>query len=158
MNDQPKCFIDLKETSLEEINSLKRPFTFTNGVFDILHLGHAEYLANSKQRNGSLIVGVNSDISTKLLGKGPNRPINNEDDRARLLSSIKCVDAVIIFDDSCPLSLISLLKPEFYTKGGDYDLNNIPESKLVKELGGEVIKSEFKKGYSSSDVIKKASK
>lgn len=149
------AYIDFKKVKLGDVCKLKRPWIFTNGVFDILHRGHIEYLKAAKEIGGSLIIGLNSDCSVKTLNKGDNRPINNEVSRAMCLSSVRYIDAVVIFEEDCPMDLIKNLKPEYYTKGGDYNLNEIPEGRLVTKLGGKVIKSIFKEGYSSSNIINK---
>lgn len=155
MIEDYSAYIDFKKVKLADVYKLKRPWIFTNGVFDILHMGHVEYLKKAKRIEGSLIVGLNSDSSVKALKKGKNRPINKEVSRAMCLSSIRYIDAVVIFEEDCPINLIKNLKPEYYTKGGDYNLNEIPEGRLVTKMGGKVIKSIFKEGYSSSNIINK---
>ena len=149
---------DFKEIKYKDVHKLERPWIFTNGVFDILHRGHIEYIKEAKKIGGSLIIGLNSDISVKALDKGENRPINDEVSRALLLSVITYVDAVVIFEENCPIQLIKDLQPDYYTKGGDYNLNEIPEGKLIVSLGGKIIKSSYVNGFSSTNVIEKIQK
>jgi rfaE bifunctional protein nucleotidyltransferase chain/domain len=115
---------------------LEKPMVFTNGVFDILHRGHVSYLAQAKSLGASLVVGVNADISVRMLGKGDDRPINTEMDRMALLASLESVDLVVPFSDKTPVSLIAQIKPEIYVKGGDYDIDTLEETALVRTWGG----------------------
>ena len=148
--------LDDKAYNLEGlINKLPRPIVFTNGVFDILHLGHIKYLINSKNLGSSLIVGINSNNSTKLLGKSPDRPINDEIDRALIVSSLKPVDLCIIFDDSTPEKLIKTIKPNIYTKGEDYDKSSIPYLSILEKLDIKIYFLPFIKGKSSTMIIDK---
>ena len=126
---------------------------FTNGVFDILHIGHVEYLKNAATYGDFLIVGLNSNTSVKKLNKIGDRPIFDQDDRAKILSSLYFVDLVIIFNEVNPEKLIKTIKPNIYIKGGDYDIKNIPESQLVKSYGGEIIKGMYVNGKSSTSII-----
>src|ERR1700744_1091997 len=112
--------------------SLTGPVVFTNGVFDILHRGHVSYLADAKALGATLIVGVNSDASVRTIGKGDDRPINREDDRMALLAALESVDYVVKFDESTPLELIGELHPDVLVKGGDYDMDKLAESALVR--------------------------
>ena len=127
----------------ERIAQLPRPLVFTNGVFDILHRGHASYLAQAKSLGASLVVGVNSDISVKMLGKGDDRPINNEPDRLALLAALQSVDLVTIFTEKTPVKLIEQIRPDIYVKGGDYEIDTLDETKLVKTWGGKAIAIPF---------------
>lgn len=127
---------------------------FTNGCFDILHKGHAQYLIEAAQLGDYLIVGLNSDSSVKKL-KGEDRPVNNENDRAFLLASLNYVDAVIIFDEETPLELIQKVAPDFLVKGGDYNIENIVGAKEVMALGGQVQVLPFVNGYSTTSTLKK---
>ena len=111
-----------------------KPLVFTNGVFDLLHRGHVTYLDEAAQLGATLLVGVNSDASAKRLGKGPDRPLNTATDRAALLAALGCVTAVIIFDEDTPVEIIATLRPDIIVKGGDYDMQVLPETKLVEEL------------------------
>lgn len=130
---------------------------FTNGCFDILHRGHIEYLNEAKSLGSYLIVGLNSDSSTKRL-KGEDRPVNNETDRAFVLSNLKCVDAVIIFEEDTPYELISFVKPDFLVKGGDWKEDQIVGSDIVKAYGGKVISLKFVNSYSTSNIIERIKK
>lgn len=140
------------------LDSLERPLVFTNGVFDILHLGHVSYLEKAATLGESLVVGINSDTSVRTLGKGLDRPIIVDDDRARLVASLSCVACVIIFNESTPEILLCEIQPEIYTKGGDYTENTLPEAALMKRWGGRTNIVDFKSGYSSSNIIKKIRK
>jgi len=133
----------LPEHLRERIAQLPRPLVFTNGVFDILHRGHASYLAQAKSLGASLVVGVNSDISVKMLGKGDDRPINNEADRLALLAALQSVDLVTIFTEKTPVKLIEQIRPDIYVKGGDYEIDTLDETKLVKTWGGKAIAIPF---------------
>lgn len=121
---------------------------FTNGCFDILHAGHVEYLEKSKALGVKLIVGINSDESVRRL-KGPSRPINNQEDRKKVLEALRCVDKVIIFDEDSPYELIKKLKPDILTKGGDYTPDKVRSRSLVSEL----IIIPFKDGYSTTKIV-----
>ena len=127
----------------ERVAQLPRPLVFTNGVFDILHRGHASYLAQAKSLGASLVVGVNSDTSVKMLGKGDDRPINNEADRLALLAALQSVDLVTIFTEKTPVKLIEQIRPDIYVKGGDYEIDTLDETKLVKTWGGKAIAIPF---------------
>ena len=127
----------------ERIAQLPSPLVFTNGVFDILHRGHASYLAQAKSLGASLVVGVNSDVSVKMLGKGDDRPINNEADRLALLAALESVDLAVIFTEKTPVKLIEQIRPDIYVKGGDYEIDTLDETKLVKTWGGKAIAIPF---------------
>lgn len=137
---------------------------FTNGVFDLLHAGHVTYLAEAKAMCDRLVVGLNSDASVKTLGKGPNRPINPEQDRRVVLEALRCVDLVVIFDDSTPAQLIEAIQPAILIKGGDYDPHCTNEedarfivgSKMVRESGGRVAVIPLLPGRSTTGIIKKS--
>ena len=120
------------------ISALPRPLVFTNGCFDILHRGHATYLAQARTLGASLVVGVNSDASVKRLGKGAERPINNETDRLALLAALEAVSLVTLFDEDTPLSLILDCRPEVLVKGGDWAADAIVGSHEVLAWGGAV--------------------
>lgn len=127
---------------------------FTNGCFDILHVGHISYLENAKKQGDILIVGVNSDASTKRL-KGVTRPINSENDRATMLSALKSVDYTVIFEEDTPEDLIAYLRPSIHVKGGDYKKEDLPETKIVEAYGGKVVILNFIEGKSTTNIIKK---
>jgi rfaE bifunctional protein nucleotidyltransferase chain/domain len=136
---------------------------FTNGVFDILHVGHLHSIESAKSYGTRIIIGINSDSSVRKLGKGPNRPVNNDTDRAKLLSSLTCVDAVVIFSENTPLELISALSPDILIKGGDYDptcedrshSTYIVGSYEVRRAGGSVHTVPLLPGHSTTEIINK---
>lgn len=128
---------------------------FTNGCFDILHLGHVDYLSKAKDLGSRLIVGVNSDSSVKSLGKGDSRPINNEISRSMIIASLQFVDAVIVFDEHTPLELIKELEPDVLVKGADYTIEKVVGADIVQAKGGKVKLIEFLEGYSTTAIEKK---
>lgn len=138
---------------------------FSNGCFDILHRGHITYLAKAASLGNYLIVAVNSDKSVRQQNKSPERPINDEESRALVIASLAVVDLVVIFDNSTPKELISLLQPSILVKGADYDANETDEnhpkyivgSKEVKEIGGEVLTIDLEEGFSTTNILKKLS-
>lgn len=127
---------------------------FTNGCFDILHLGHIDYLSKARQLGDILIVGLNTDRSVSKI-KGENRPVNKEVARAMLLSSMSCVDAVILFDEETPYNLIDLVQPDILVKGSDYKPHEIVGADIVLKSGGRIETIEFLEGYSTTSIIKK---
>jgi D-beta-D-heptose 7-phosphate kinase / D-beta-D-heptose 1-phosphate adenosyltransferase len=127
---------------------------FTNGCFDILHSGHIQYLNQAKAHGDILIVGMNSDRSVRQL-KGPNRPINSLDDRARVLSALSCVDHIIPFDEDIPFNLIRLIRPDVFVKGGDYTRDRLPEAQMVEEMGGEVHILPYISEHSTTGIIER---
>ena len=135
--------------------ALAAPVVFTNGVFDILHRGHVTYLAQAKALGASLIVGVNSDASVRMLGKGDDRPINREEDRMALLAALESVDWVVRFDERTPVSLIEAVRPDILVKGGDYDMDTLPESALVRGWGGRALAIAFEHERSTTALLKK---
>ena len=125
---------------------------FTNGCFDIIHLGHIQYLAQARELGDLLVVGLNTDLSVKRL-KGESRPVNPEFARAMVLASLQFVDFVILFDEDTPLNLIHTISPDFLVKGGDYSIDQIVGADFVIEKGGKVITLPFVEGFSSSNII-----
>lgn len=134
---------------------LPAPVVMTNGVFDILHRGHVTYLAQARALGGSLIVAVNSDASVKMLGKGDDRPINTQDDRAAVLAALESVDLVVVFEDKVPLAVIDRARPDIYVKGGDYRIEDLPEAKLVAGWGAPTITVAFEHQRSTTALLKK---
>ena len=126
----------------------------TNGCFDILHVGHVRYLQATKAFADVMVVCLNSDVSVKKI-KGPDRPVNNENDRAEILCALACVDYVVLFDESSPVDLLCEIKPDVYTKGADYTIDTLPEAKPVMQNGGRVEFISFVEGKSTTNVIKK---
>ena len=137
------------------VGALARPLVFTNGVFDVMHRGHAVYLAQARALGASLVVALNTDASAKRLGKGPDRPLNNETDRAILMAALACVDLVTWFDEDTPMQLIADIRPDILVKGGDYDMNKLPETALVQTWGGRALALPFVQGYSTTALVKK---
>ncbi len=140
-------------TQFLERNQGKK-IVFTNGCFDILHRGHVTYLAEARKLGDLLILGVNSDASVKRL-KGPERPINNENDRSFVLSQLKSVDFTEIFTEDTPLNLILTVKPKVLVKGGDWKIDQIVGGKEVQSMGGQVFSLNFVDGYSTTNLIEK---
>lgn len=132
-----------------------QPVVFTNGVFDILHRGHVTYLDQAASLGAVLIVGINSDDSVRRLNKGPDRPLNSQEDRAALLAALACVDAVTIFDEDTPYELIDALRPDLIVKGGDYDMEMLAETKLVRSWGGDAVAIPFEHNRSTTALVKK---
>lgn len=136
---------------------------FTNGVFDILHVGHVTYLEQAAALGDKLIVGVNSDASVRSLNKGPERPINPEWARVRVLEALRCVDAAIVFTDHTPLDLILAIQPNVLVKGGDYNPEETDElnkaymvgSKEVKASGGKAVAIPLVEGFSTTNILSK---
>jgi D-glycero-beta-D-manno-heptose 1-phosphate adenylyltransferase len=137
------------------VAALPRPVVFTNGVFDVLHRGHATYLARARALGASLVVALNTDASARRLGKGPGRPLNNEQDRAVLMAALESVSLVTWFDEDTPFELISALRPDLLVKGGDYDMDTLAETALVKAYGGQALAIPFVDGYSTSALVQK---
>ena len=131
-----------------------KKIVFTNGCFDILHVGHVRYLNEAKALGDILILGLNSDCSVKSL-KGSNRPINNESDRAEVLSALKAIDYVVIFDEKTAENIVGEVKPDIYAKGGDYSIDTLPEAKIVAEHGGKTVLLQLVDGKSSTNIINK---
>ena len=152
----PNKLISLHDNvALAALAALPRPMVFTNGVFDILHIGHVSVLAAARALGAALVVGVNSDASARGLGKGPDRPLNRERDRAGVLAALAAVDAVLLFDEPTPLALISALRPDIYVKGGDYDVGKLAESALVRSWGGRALALPFVDGYSTTSLVRR---
>ena len=138
----------------DSIRSSKK-IVFTNGCFDLLHVGHVRYLQQSRALGDFLVVGVNSDESVRKLNKGPDRPVQNQEDRAEILAALECVDAVCIFGEDTPLKLIQIVQPSFLVKGGDWEVSKIVGSDFVLAHGGQVKSLPFVPGRSTSSIIKK---
>jgi rfaE bifunctional protein nucleotidyltransferase chain/domain len=128
---------------------------FTNGVFDILHAGHVDYLQRARSLGDILIVGMNTDASVRRLGKGDDRPVNVLEDRMAVLSALRVVDGVVPFDETTPVEIISRLKPEVHVKGGDYDAEAMPETPVVRAYGGEIVILPLLDSRSTTNVLKR---
>ncbi|WP_295158537.1 D-glycero-beta-D-manno-heptose 1-phosphate adenylyltransferase [uncultured Brachyspira sp.] len=135
---------------LSEYRKQNKKIVFTNGCFDILHRGHIEYLQKARELGDLLFLGLNSDSSVKRL-KGNSRPINNETDRAIVLSALECISYISIFDEDTPLELIKIVKPDILVKGGDYKIENV----IGREFAKETVLIDFVDGYSTTNIIKR---
>ena len=135
------------------VAALPQPVVFTNGVFDILHRGHVSYLAQARALGASLVIGLNSDASARRLGKGPDRPLNAEADRACVLAALESVSLVTLFDEATPVELLKRVRPQRYVKGGDYDIEALEETKWVRSWGGDAQALAFVDGYSTSALV-----
>ena len=146
-----------RQDAVQRVAALRAqgPVVFTNGVFDVLHRGHASYLAQARSVGGSLVVALNSDASARRLGKGPDRPLNNELDRAALMAALESVSLVTWFDEDTPLELITELRPDVLVKGGDYDMSKLAETQVVLAYGGRAQAIPFVDGYSTTALVKK---
>jgi len=140
---------------LAAIRFRQEKIVFTNGVFDLLHLGHIDYLSKAKDLGSFLVVGVNSDKSARELGKGANRPIKDEISRSTIMAALRFVDMVIIFDKETPYELIKLVQPDVLVKGSDYNLEEIVGYDIVHAKGGEVVTIEYLQGYSTTAIEEK---
>jgi len=132
---------------------LARPLVFTNGVFDILHRGHATYLDAAAQLGATLVVALNTDASVRRLGKGGDRPLNTQADRMAMVAALACVDGVTWFDEDTPQALIEALRPELIVKGGDYDMETLPETAVVRSWGGDAVAIPFEFQRSTTALL-----
>jgi rfaE bifunctional protein nucleotidyltransferase chain/domain len=146
---------DGQNDALEQLSGLRKPIVFTNGVFDVLHRGHVSYLEAARALGGSLVVALNTDASARRLGKGPDRPLNKQEDRAYVMAALASVDCVMLFDEDTPYALIGKIRPDIIVKGGDYDMSQLPEAKLVESYGGKALALQFVDGYSTTALVKK---
>ena len=154
----PPAFLDKivpRPEAADRVARLPGPVVFTNGVFDVLHRGHVTYLAQARALGGSLVVGLNTDASARRLGKGPERPLNREADRALMLAALGSVDLVTWFDEDTPVQLLDELRPDLYVKGGDYDMTALAETRLVQSWGGRALAIPFVDGYSTTALVKR---
>ena len=137
------------------VAQLPRPLVFTNGVFDVLHRGHVMYLAQARALGASLVVALNTDASARRLGKGPERPLNQESDRAFVVAALASTSLVSWFDEDTPLALIAELRPDILVKGGDYDMQKLPETRVVESWGGRALALPFVDGFSTTALVRK---
>jgi D-glycero-beta-D-manno-heptose 1-phosphate adenylyltransferase len=155
-----KSKIITKEALRPLLNILKfksKTIVFSNGCFDILHLGHIEYLSKAASLGDAMIIGLNSDASVKRL-KGPNRPVQDEQSRAMVMASLKFVDYVVLFEEDTPYELIDYIKPDILVKGSDYKEDEIVGADIVKKSGGKVVTIDLVEGYSTTSIIKRSQK
>jgi rfaE bifunctional protein nucleotidyltransferase chain/domain len=137
-----------------ELRASGKQIVFTNGVFDLLHPGHLRYLQHARSLGDALIVGLNSDRSVRA-NKGPDRPVNSEDERAEVLAALACVDAVVIFDEDTPHSLIAALQPDILVKGADWGEDAIVGRDIVEARGGRVVRVTIEPGYSTTAILER---
>jgi len=142
-----------RDTLAARVAHLARPIVFTNGVFDILHRGHVTYLAQARALGASLVVAVNSDASVRRLGKGSDRPVNLESDRAALVAALDSVSLVTLFNEDVPLVPLEIVRPDIYVKGGDYDIEKLPETVPVQTWSGRAVAIPFVYQRSTTDLI-----
>jgi rfaE bifunctional protein nucleotidyltransferase chain/domain len=128
---------------------------FTNGVFDLLHVGHLRYLKYARHQGGLLVVGVNSDASVRRLDKGEDRPVTPQTERAEILSSLSCVDAVVIFNEDTPAAVVERLQPDVLVKGADWEGRDIPGRESVEKRRGRVVFAPFESGYSTTGILER---
>jgi D-beta-D-heptose 7-phosphate kinase/D-beta-D-heptose 1-phosphate adenosyltransferase len=134
---------------------LAGPLVFTNGVFDLLHPGHIDVLEGARAEGAHLVVGINSDASVRRLGKGPDRPIRTERERARVIAGLAAVDAVVIFDEETPAALVDLLQPDVIVKGGDYAPDTVVGADVVRARGGRVVIIPLTAGQSTTSIVER---
>ena len=144
-----------RDAAVARAAALPQPVVFTNGVFDVLHRGHVTYLAQARALGASLVVALNTDSSARRLGKGPDRPLNNEGDRAIVMAALGAVDLVTWFDEDTPIELIVQLKPAILVKGGDYDMRKLAETAVVESYGGKALAIPFVDGYSTTELVRR---
>ena len=142
------------KASIAQWQSEGKKVVFTNGVFDLLHIGHITYLAKAAELGDKLVIGLNSDSSVKRI-KGEDRPVNDQNSRAALLAALFFVDGIVVFEEDTPINIITTLMPDILVKGADYSIENIVGAKEVIANGGEVKTIDFVEGYSSTSIIKK---
>jgi rfaE bifunctional protein nucleotidyltransferase chain/domain len=139
----------------DKVAALTRPIVFTNGVFDIIQRGHVSYLDQAAALGASLIVGVNTDESVRRLSKGPERPLNGIDDRLAVLAALAAVDLVVPFAQDTPYELIAAIRPDVLVKGGDWEMDKLPESSLVRSWGGRVLAIPFLFERSTTSLVRR---
>jgi rfaE bifunctional protein nucleotidyltransferase chain/domain len=149
-----KIIFDHQELA-KNLKLVQRPLVFTNGVFDIIHKGHVLYLEGARAMGASLLVAINSDFSAKGLEKGPDRPLNSEEDRVTVIASLESVSIVTLFHESNPCRLLEMVRPDVYVKGGDYEMSELEEAKLMQSFGGKAIALDYTKGYSTTSLVKR---
>ncbi|MGH8230565.1 MAG: adenylyltransferase/cytidyltransferase family protein [Steroidobacteraceae bacterium] len=135
--------------------SALRPLVFTNGVFDLVHAGHVAYLAAARALGRTLLVAINTDASARRLAKGPGRPLNDERDRALVVAALESVSLVTWFDEDTPCELIARCRPDVYVKGGDYDMETLAETGLVRSWGGRAVAIALLPGRSTSSLVQR---
>lgn len=155
--DQSRNAIVEREALVSVVAALRRAsqrIVTTNGVFDLLHVGHVRYLQAARSLGDALIVGVNSDASARRLNKGPNRPLIPDFERAEMLVALRCVDYATVFDEDDPRKILSLIRPDIHVKGGDYTLDRILEREVVERYGGSVVVGINVPDHSTTRIIR----
>ena len=142
---------------INELKGMGKKVVFSNGCFDILHAGHVDYLEKAREKGDFLVVALNTDASVRRI-KGEDRPVNNQDSRARVLAGLGCINLVILFDENTPYDLIKIINPDILVKGKDYDISNIVGADIVLQNGGKVETIELTEGLSTTSVIDKIKK
>ena len=156
MSSSPRVLSgDLLNQVITRYHQENKKIVFTNGCFDLLHIGHVRYLEEAKKLGDILVVGINTDASVQKL-KGPTRPIQNENDRSEILAALKAVDHTVLFGDETPLNLIQQIKPHVLVKGGDWKIEQIVGSEFVLSHGGQVKSLQFVDGRSTTRIIEKS--
>lgn len=150
----PQQKIMTRETVARWREGIHGDVVFTNGVFDLLHPGHIDVLDGARREGAALVVGLNSDASVRRL-KGPDRPVRNEVDRARVLAGLEAVDAVVVFEEDTPFELVNALLPDVIVKGGDYSPETIVGADIVRARGGRVVVVPLQAGQSTTSIIEK---
>lgn len=155
-SSKPKKIKTLKELKrlLSQLKKRGQKTVFTNGCFDILHVGHVRYLDRARSLGDALIIGLNTDLSVKAI-KGPQRPVTPQAERAEVLSALSSVDFLVLFSDPTPLRLIQAIRPDFLVKGGDWKKKDIVGSGFVESYGGKVLSLPYVKGFSTTGLIDK---
>lgn len=153
MNPEDK--ICLPQDLASRLSALPCPLVMTNGIFDLLHRGHVSYLHRAAKLGGALLVAINSDSSARMLGKGPNRPLNTAEDRAFVLAALQSVDLVTFFDTRTPIEIIRTIRPDIYVKGGDYNMEALEETRVVRSWGGQSVAIPFVSGFSTTALVQR---
>jgi D-glycero-beta-D-manno-heptose 1-phosphate adenylyltransferase len=156
--DTPPAFLQKicqRQDLAKALQHLPRPWVFTNGVFDVLHRGHVLYLAQARALGSSLIVALNTDASVRRLGKGDDRPLNHDTDRAVVMASQAAVSLVTWFDEDTPVEIMGEIHPDILVKGGDYDMAKLVETKLIESWGGHALALPFVQGYSTTKLVQR---
>lgn len=151
----PENKICLQQDLADRLLRLPRPLVMTNGVFDVLHRGHVSYLHRAAELGTSMLVAVNTDRSARMLGKGPDRPLNAAEDRAYVLAGLESVALVTFFDTRTPVKLIQAIRPDIYVKGGDYDMETLEETRVVRSWGGQSVALGFVDGFSTTALVQR---
>jgi rfaE bifunctional protein nucleotidyltransferase chain/domain len=145
----------LGEGASYTLRNLPRPLVFTNGVFDIMHRGHSAYLQEARKLGASLLVALNTDASVRMLSKDVDRPLNIQNDRAFVIAALCCVSAVTLFDEATPCALLDRVRPDIYVKGGDYQMDQLEETRLMLGWGGRSVAIPFVAGYSTTALLER---